>query len=79
MPDSKTADPLQPAVGEVRAILVKLLDHEIGAAAADEQILRILFERGHASEKQISPMKVCFHRLNRGGVIGNSMEVHPLM
>ena len=76
MVDSKlVTDPLDP----IRAILIKYGEHQIGPAGADSQIMAILFRRGFASKRKRHPMKVGIHRLNRGGVIGASMEVELLM
>ena len=63
----------------IRAIFIKYLDHRIGPAGADCQIIAILTRRGLATKKRLHPMKVGFHRKNRGGVIGASQEVEILM
>ena len=76
MVDSKLA---QNPPDEIRAILDRYLKHEIGAAGADGQIAKILIRIGHARKERLHPMRVCFHRLNRGGVIGSSQDVEPLM
>ena len=64
---------------EIRAILILYTKHQIGAAGADGQIMKILFRKGYARKQQTQAMRVCFHRLNRGGVIGSSQEAQPLM
>ena len=64
---------------EIRAILIRYDKGEIGPPGADHEIMAILRKRGHVSRKQIHPMLVCVHRLNRGGMIGTSKGVRTLM
>ena len=68
-------DPTDP----IRAIILLYLANEIGCAGADGQIMIILIGLGLAVTRKIRPMKVGIHHLNRGGVIGASMEVGQLM
>jgi len=50
-----------------------------GAAGVDEDIMAELKRRGHVTRERINPMKLCIHHLNRGSVIGNSMNLDPLI
>ena len=50
-----------------------------GAAGVDEDIIAELTKRGHVVCKQIDPMQVAIHHLNRGGVIGNTMNLDPML
>ena len=64
---------LRKELREVEVILAKYIKGDIGAAGADEQIMKIFFRLGHARSMQIPPLQVGFHKLNRGGILGNSM------
>ena len=64
---------------EIRAILIRYAAGLIGPPGADGQIMAILIKKGHAFRKQIRPMRVGIHRLNRGGMIGASKGVRDLM
>ena len=64
---------------EVTSLLAEYAEIRIGASGADEHICAILFKAGYAHSKQISPMKVGFHKMNRGGVLGHSMNVQRIM
>ena len=64
---------------EINAITIKYLNHEIGAVGAGGQIMKILTRIGYTRKEHIHPMRVCFNRLNRDGVIRSSQEVEPLM
>ena len=82
MADSKlamAAKPVMDPTDEIRLIIVKYLNLDIGASGADSQILNILVRRGWVSKKQIPPHTVCFHNRNRRGIIGASAEVETLM
>ena len=64
------------AVGEIPELYEK---NKLGATGADEQIIKILWSFGYARHQQIAPMGVGFHKHNRGGILGNSMEIHRIM
>ena len=64
---------------EVASLLAQYAALRIGASGADEKICAMLFKAGYAHTKQISPMKVGFHKMNRGGVLGHSMNVQRIM
>lgn len=64
------------AVGQILDLYRK---NELGAAGADEQIMKVLWSFGYARHQQIAPMWVGFHKHNRGGILGNSMEIHRIM
>ena len=50
-----------------------------GAAGVDEEIMAELKIQGWVSRQQIDPMELNIHHLNRGGVIGNSMNLLRLV
>ena len=41
--------------------------------------MKILFQKEYARREQTHPMKVGIHKLNRGGGVGNSMNVHKIL
>ena len=79
IPDIPAMPVVTDPLDEIRAILIRYDKGEIGPPGADHEIMAILRKRGHVSKKQIHPMLVCIHRLNRGGMIGTSKGVRTLM
>ena len=51
----------------------------IGAGRVDLDIIDVLTQRGHVARKHIDPRLVAIHHENRGGVIGNSMNLDPMV
>ena len=49
------------------------------AVGVDEDIIAELTRRGHVRKEQINLMEVAIHHLNRGVVIGNSMNLNPMV
>ena len=70
---------MQTDLVEVAIILEAYKKGDDGAAGADEKISEILRRLRQARTRQILPMQVGFHKLNRGGVLGNSLAVHRIM
>ena len=64
---------------DIRAILILYAKGFVGPSGVDATIMAILRTRGQATKRKIHPMKVGIHHLNRGGVIGASLEVVKLM
>ena len=86
MADSKAASAHAERIAQIRAALPEIATHlrdyacgKIGASGADERICIILFQAGYAQRKQIHSMKVGFHNMNCGGVLGHSMNVQRIM
>ena len=50
-----------------------------GAAGVDEDIIAELKKRGNVERKQLDPMIAGIHNLNRGAVIGNSINIDPMV
>ena len=50
-----------------------------GASGVDEDIMAELKRRGHVTRTRIDPMKISIDHRNRGSVIGNSMNLEPLL
>ena len=64
---------------EVRAILIRYAEGDMGPSGADHEIMQILRRRGNVTLKKILPMLVGIHRMNRGGLIGATKGVRGLM
>jgi hypothetical protein len=75
-PSSLRFDKVQFQIGKFDSDDVKT---SAGAAGVDEEIMTELKIRGHVSRQRIDPMLVCIHHQDRGGVIGNSMNLSRLI